>query len=308
MDPINKITNGQLDLGNFSVCIFLFYSGFFITKSMIYTKKGIPFFQKRIKRIIPALFITVLLTAFVVGPIFTTVSLKTYFTDKSPYLYVLKNTFLITTHNIIGLWVDNPYPFSTNGSLWTLPVEFLCYIACYMMYKMRLLDEKKLKYTLIPFSLLFIIQKYLFKIIPSFSPAIPLFMMFYMGMIYYIYKDKIKLEQKYFWFLIIITILSLYFNLYAYVKIFSLPYIFIYIGFNTKNILSKFNKTFKLSYEIYLVGFLIQQIVFSITKIKNPFINFALTIIPSIAIAFIINKVSSILLSICHKEVNSSEK
>ncbi len=43
-DPVNRLTHGQLDLGNLSVCIFLFFSGFLITKSLISSGGGVYIF------------------------------------------------------------------------------------------------------------------------------------------------------------------------------------------------------------------------------------------------------------------------
>lgn len=298
VDPVNTLTNGQLDLGNFSVCIFLLFSGYFIVGSVERSKSAKEFFIKRIKRIIPPLFIVLLFTVFIVGPIFTTVTPKEYFMDGSPYLYLIKNTFLITTHKIIGLWDNNPYPLSTNGALWTLSVEFLCYIVCYIGYRIKIINKKNLKYTIIPFSIVFLFQSMLYKYFPILEIVLPLFMLFYMGAFFYIYRDYIKLDGKIAVLFIIITITSLFVNLYAYVKIITLPYIFFWLAFKIKNRFTnkKWYNVFKLSYEIYLLGWLIQQIVYYLTKNSNPYVNFCLAIVPVIILAILLNKITKILL------------
>lgn len=286
-DPIHRLTNGQLDLGNLSVCIFLFYSGLLITSSLLRTSQdGRHFFRKRLKRIIPPLFIVLIFTAFIIGPIFTDISLKDYFSDISPYMYVLKNTFLITTHNIIGLWENNPYNLSANGSLWTLPVEFLCYIACFILYKMKLLNSKKFKYTLIPFLILFISQKFVYDYFPFLEIVLPLFMLFYIGILYYIYQDKIILNNYIAILMFILIIISLKFNLYIYMKIIAIPYIFTWLAFYFKVRIK--SNIFKLSYEIYLIGFVIQQAAYCLCNTNNPFLNFLIVILPILLIAKIL--------------------
>lgn len=290
-DPINVLTKGQLDLGNFSVCVFLFFSGFFVTKSVLNSKNAKDFFLKRILKIIPPLFIVLLFTVFIVGPIFKEISLKDYFSNSTPYLYLLKNTFLITTHKIKGLFISNPYNLSPNGSLWTLPVEFICYLICFIFFKLNLLNKRNIKITFLPFILFFIFQNFAYEFMPILSSVMPLFMLFYIGMLFYIYRDKIIVNHYLGILSVVILISSMILNKYFYVKIFMIPYMIFWLSMSFKIITNKIlKKVSSISYEIYLLGFLIQQIVVSMTKIYNPYINFIVTIIPVFICAYLLNK------------------
>lgn len=49
-DFIASFTNGQVDLGNFSVCLFFIIGGYFITKSFTTSKNTKEYLIKRIKK------------------------------------------------------------------------------------------------------------------------------------------------------------------------------------------------------------------------------------------------------------------
>lgn len=107
--------------------IFFVISGYLITESWIRDRSLSRYFSKRLLRIIPGLAVLVTITAFVVGPIVTNLSVAQYFSSHALYEY-FSNIVLYPRYNLPGLFNDNPYPVAVNGSLWTLPVEFFMYI------------------------------------------------------------------------------------------------------------------------------------------------------------------------------------
>lgn len=128
------ITQNQLDFGGLAVSIFFVYGGFLICKSMHRLENAKYYFKARIIRIFPPLIFVTFVMAFIVGPIVTELSIDSYFTSVGTYKYLL-NSFMILVHDLPGVFLENMQT-AVNGPLWTLPVEFLCYIACYIMYKM----------------------------------------------------------------------------------------------------------------------------------------------------------------------------
>jgi peptidoglycan/LPS O-acetylase OafA/YrhL len=115
-------------LGEVGVVMFFAMSGFLIAKSWSDQPRLIPFAVKRALRLLPALFVAVSVTVFVVGPLFTTLPLSTYFTDPTPWVYWVRSSLLITIRGTLpGVFETNPFPDAVNGSLWTLPVEACCY-------------------------------------------------------------------------------------------------------------------------------------------------------------------------------------
>lgn len=109
------------------VIIFFAISGYLIAASWNSTRDPVGYLAARCLRIFPALALVVLATAFVLGPIASARSLSGYFGDPSVWRY-LQNLGLYHTNHLPGILNDLPYSASINGSLWTLPMEFACYL------------------------------------------------------------------------------------------------------------------------------------------------------------------------------------
>lgn len=66
-------------------------------------------------------------TALVIGPIFTSLSIEEYFQSRQVYKYLLNAVPYRIEFILSGVFVDLPFQNGVNGSLWTLPIELLCY-------------------------------------------------------------------------------------------------------------------------------------------------------------------------------------
>lgn len=77
-------------------------------------------------RILPALAVEVLFSAFVLGAIFTTLPLTEYFT-RFQFWHYLTNMVGIINYYLPGVFQDNPMT-QVNFALWTVPYEIGCYV------------------------------------------------------------------------------------------------------------------------------------------------------------------------------------
>jgi peptidoglycan/LPS O-acetylase OafA/YrhL len=116
-------------LQTLGVIIFFCISGYLITASFDRTRNPLTYLLARSLRIFPALVVVVLLTAYLLGPLVTSLPREVYFDDPGTGQYAYNNIRLFATFPLPGVWADLPYPAAVNGSLWTLFVEFLCYLA-----------------------------------------------------------------------------------------------------------------------------------------------------------------------------------
>jgi peptidoglycan/LPS O-acetylase OafA/YrhL len=140
-EPVASIF-GQT-LGELGVSIFFAISGFLIAKSWADDPDPLHFAIKRALRLIPALVTAVLLTALVVGPIVSTLSLSSYLARFEVYRYIAENSVLYTVNGRLpGVFVHNVYPAAVNGSLWTLPVESIAYVAAAVLGVVGALRER----------------------------------------------------------------------------------------------------------------------------------------------------------------------
>lgn len=111
-----------------AVKIFFVISGFLVAKSWRSDPHAGRFFMRRGLRLFPGLGLLLLLTVFLLGPLFTTVPLGEYFGAASTYGYLWNNMLLRPAYALHGVFAENPYPVAVNGSLWSLPIEFFMYM------------------------------------------------------------------------------------------------------------------------------------------------------------------------------------
>ena len=122
-----QLSHGQTTGGTIAVKVFFIMSGYLVTGSYTQNSRAAVFITKRALRIVPALWVVLLLLAFVAGPLLTTLSVHNYFASRSVYLFLLRNMVFRYTDNLPGILTGNPFPASIDGPLWTLRYEVACY-------------------------------------------------------------------------------------------------------------------------------------------------------------------------------------
>ncbi len=296
-DLVFSWTNNQLNLGGVAVAVFFLLSGLYLSKSLDRDTNLVHFFKNRCKRLFPQLWIVIILTTFLVGPIVTTVSLKEYFLNGQTYLY-LCNLFLLPVHSLPGVFESN-ITSSVNGSLWTLPVEFACYIALivvqFVIIKIEKSTNKDCKFVIhsICTASLFLIYLYFLMIAQSdfMVSVIRPTICFFVGLLYYDLRERIQLNP-------IVGIVSLVvlsflrlaplFNILIFVL---LPYGVLSITLGTKQL--KINSSIlKASYEMYLVGWLMQQLVVLLFHTNTAILNSVIAIPLDIVFGYLLMKLT----------------
>ena len=193
-DFLVRMTDGKLGLGSVAVAVFFLFSGFYLSQSLQKDDRTAVYLIKRVKKIFPPLIIVVLLSVFLIGPIFTQLTLKEYFGSAGTYLYFL-NGILIPVHNLPGVFTEAPYNPTVNGALWTLPVEFACYIFLLFIVKMKK-HWNKIYVNFLLLGIMFIVCPLIGDFlrgtnISILAAAISPFCMFCMGHLYSEIQDKI---------------------------------------------------------------------------------------------------------------------
>ncbi|HET7925711.1 MAG TPA: acyltransferase [Rhodanobacteraceae bacterium] len=114
------------------VNFFFVISGLLITLSWLRRPDLLRFLRARFLRIFPALAACVTVTAFVIGPMVTTLPLRSYFLEGdasgTPLGYAFNNAILNHRAFLPGVFEHLPTARFVNGSLWTLPVEAKMYL------------------------------------------------------------------------------------------------------------------------------------------------------------------------------------
>lgn len=272
-------------MGSFAVNAFFFLSGIMVVNSIISKQNTLYYWSHRILRIFPALILLVLITALIVGPIFSTLNIKSYFQEKETFNYIFQNIILQTQYTLPGVFVKHP-AFGINGALWSIAWEFRCYVVTYLVYLIAI----KKKYQKIIFTILFIsiiIQSYFWSYFLFYSSSYisHSITLYFIGGLVVLYKDKIFLNIK---SLIVLLIVLAAFKLFGFINrsllfnVFSVFFI-LYLSYNKSFMKLSLKNDF--SYGVYLWGFLIQQIIQSIFPELNGIIFNLMALIIAISIA-----------------------
>jgi len=118
---------GLTSYGGLGIDIFFVISGYLIVKSWDFNPSPVNFLMKRSLRIFPALIVVVLISMFLLGPIFSTLGVKEYFAHPQFSSY-FNNIILKPVFYLPGVLEHARIANAVNGSLWSLPVEFFMYL------------------------------------------------------------------------------------------------------------------------------------------------------------------------------------
>src|SRR5215210_1477887 len=119
-------------LGDFAVDGFFVLSGFLVCRSYLRLYSLPRFVWHRIVRIMPGFWACLVVTAFIAAPVVAVLEEKPFtaaFTgESSAFRYVVVNAALLMHQfDIAGLLARNPWPFTFDGSLWSLIFKGMCY-------------------------------------------------------------------------------------------------------------------------------------------------------------------------------------
>jgi peptidoglycan/LPS O-acetylase OafA/YrhL len=119
MEWISLLLNGAYNAGNLAVMAFFIISGFLITQSFERSRTLRSYMEKRVRRIYPGYLVATSITAFIIAPLFGA---------QLPNVAKTIGLNLLLRNELPNAFFSNPLPLATNGSLWSIPFEFWCYI------------------------------------------------------------------------------------------------------------------------------------------------------------------------------------
>lgn len=240
--------------------MFFGLSGFLVTGSAARLRATRKFMLNRGFRIIPALAVEVTLSAIALGAIVTTLPLNEYFSSTKFWVY-FQNIIGIIHFELPGVFLDNPFPGTVNGNLWTLQPEYYCYLLLgFLMMTGVFFRTRIYLYTVTFLSLALIVADAGWKIGQPFyavSSTVLVFC-FFVGSLIFFWADRIPFDWR-----LATAAAAGYFFLSqvsgaVVVSTILLSYVTIYLGL-CKLPKIKYLDRGDYSYGIYLYGFPIQQ-------------------------------------------------
>lgn len=126
MQVHEDLFRGFLSWGGVCVAVFFSISGFLVTQSAQRSPDYISFMTKRVKRIFPALIVCSFVMIYLLAPFYQP-NVAAFLFSKDTLENFLKIIMLLPA-SVSDVFAGYKYAGSINGSLWTLTLEFSCYI------------------------------------------------------------------------------------------------------------------------------------------------------------------------------------
>ncbi|AOI65566.1 hypothetical protein WS51_18370 [Burkholderia territorii] len=267
--------------------MFFALSGFLVAGSLQRSKTLIYFAAMRVIRIMPALWVEVILCALILGPIFTGADLSTYFSDEKFRHYFLN--LVGDMHYVLpGVFENNPTANLVNGQLWTVPWELECYIALMALALFRIHSNR----------ILFLIAVVAINVAAFFMNfqlgrdgwvsvhGYVLVLAFLAGVALYYVRDKLPADCRLFCAAVVLMYILLWFPGCDALVAFPAAYATVYLGtLNPPKL--KFLESGDYSYGIYLYAYPIQQAIAYFPGLRSWWLSTLITIPVTGAIAYV---------------------
>ena len=115
-----------------AVNIFFILSGFLVTSSLLRRRDPLHYALARSLRILPALAAIAVLSALIIGPLFSALSPMDYFTSLQVWAYIPITAATHPDMSLPGVFQHGTAPGQINVPLWTLRYELVMYLALAM--------------------------------------------------------------------------------------------------------------------------------------------------------------------------------
>lgn len=272
------------------VIIFFSISGYLITASWSRTRNPVSYFAARSLRIFPALAVVVLVCMFVLGPLVTVLPTSQYF-DAPNFWSYLGNVILRPQYELPGVWADQPYPNAVNGSLWTLPAEFFCYLLVPLVFVFP-------KVARIPVIALLLAASVWYSQTPPLDSAVVwnsrisdnalMWVFFAMGAILRLLAERgLKFRTD-----VAVGLLAVYLvaagtlpQHTTKIAWIFLPYVVLTIGLASTPYVRRASRYGDLSYGLYLWAFPVQQLVIDLWGVQRMSVNLVVVTLITAALA-----------------------
>ncbi len=174
-------------------------------------------------------------------------------------------------HQLPGVFTNNPSGDVVNAALWTLPVEFICYILCFISYKLTKFDKKKFLLLSVPVFVLAVV--YYVKFSPLQLSVVRAVLLFFLGVLIWVLRDHITISPVLGLASIVLWFVMVFGGIDNLAMLTVFPIACFCLAYGMGNHFSKFGTKFELSYGIYLWAFPIQQALAQYFPAWHPYVN-----------------------------------
>lgn len=266
------MTCGQTGGGAIAVDGFFFISGYLVTGSLDRSTSIWSYLKKRMLRIYPAFLVVSLVDLVVVLPLSSGHLVGKTIIGKVALL--AWKVLSLTTFASTGSFASNPYPEAINGSLWTIRVEFLCYLGLALLGVCGMLRRRYSVLAVYLISLIFSIGICFSRFTPyrgdlshtayqaNIDILVRLVPIYLAGVVAYLFREKYKLKASWAICSLSLLVLSIWVPNGLMITVPSAgSYLMISFAYCRKMPLHHFARYGDFSYGTYLYAFPIQQLI-----------------------------------------------
>lgn len=269
-EPFMAFTRGQVSGGVIAVDAFFVMSGFLIAASAKRSRGVGGFLKKRVARIYPAFLAAALITAVLILPLSGGQFLfSDWFLRIRDFLW---KTLWLTEFSYSGALAHNPFPNVINGSTWSIPYEFWCYIGVAALSAAGMLRKRSIVLAIFAVSwivsILFRIEGWILggkELGRIFGPPqiwarmLPLYLA---GVVFYLYRDRIPMRN---WLaaMSFVGLVAASFVSSGWTVLFPIAgtYLIFWFAFHSQVRLHNFGRFGDFSYGTYLYAFPMEQLL-----------------------------------------------
>ncbi len=277
----------EMPIGVMAVLGFFGISGFLVAQSWLRRRSALDYFRRRVLRIFPGFAGVVLFDHLVVAP------LAAGSVDgvlRVPVWRVVREILTLSHRTIPGVFDDLPV-HAVNGSLWSIPYEFICYTMLAVVGAVGLFHHPRR--TLIAaialwgFAGLVLAHPRSLWMGPIYQLLLPYVLAFSTGVVLSLYRDRLKFTRTRVVVVCVLLVLSLANKVTG--QLFwpvGFPYVMIALGRHTTVPFPNFGRRGDFSYGLYLFAFPVQQLLVQALGVGvHPFALFAAAMVLTMPLA-----------------------
>ena len=260
-DVVLDLIPPRTHLGRIALCFFMVVSGFLVAHSWTQSRGWREFLRRRVLRVYPAFFVASALSAFVAVPLGSP--------DAAAYLASIDvlgfvvGALQLDKLSVPPSFLSNPYPGPVNGSLWSIKIDFECYLGLMALALVGVFRRRALMLGI--FALMLVahaVQPYVPSGLDRYAHHLQLSTFFMSGVVAYLDRDR--LGRTYGWLEVAaLTTVATAIPEVGFVELLPLTgtYLLLYLAYEPRLLRLQVGRHVALSYGIHLYAWPVQQLL-----------------------------------------------
>ncbi len=260
-DVVLDLIPPRTHLGRIALCFFMVVSGFLVAHSWTQSGGWRDFLWRRVLRVYPGFVVASVLSAFVAAPLGSSDAA----TDLASIDVVgfVVGALQLDKLSIPPSFLSNPYAGPVNGSLWSIKIEFECYLGLTALALVGVFRRRALILGI--FALMLVahaVQPYVPSGLDRYAHHLQLSTFFMSGVVAYLYRER--LGRTYGWLEVAaLTTVATAILEVGFIELLPVTgtYLLLYLAYEPRLLRFQVGRRVDLSYGVYLYAWPVQQLL-----------------------------------------------